>query len=139
MPKNYCNLIYWAKNPIEKNRTIGCSNPKLKKNEGHLHCRNVTIVILVTQIASNQNFMAELHLTTIALFFVYGLAFFSMGVAIALEVGRSPTLGEARVLRPLAAFGIIHGLHEWYELILLQADWQAIELPIVFFLSELVC
>lgn len=73
--------------------------------------------------------MADLHLTTVAVYFVYGLAFFSMGIAIALEVGRSPSLGEARVLRPLAVFGITHGLHEWYELILLQAEWQAIELP----------
>ena len=73
--------------------------------------------------------MAELHLTTIAVYFIYGLTFFSMGLAIALEVGRTPSLGEARVLRPLSVFGMVHGLHEWYELILLQAKWQQIELP----------
>ncbi len=81
--------------------------------------------------------MADLHLTTIAVYFIYGLAFFCMGVAIALEAGRSPSLGEARVLRPLAVFGIVHGLHEWYELILLQAEWQSIMLPIPLSLVRL--
>jgi len=94
----------------------------------------MTNVTLVTTSKHKFISMADLHLTTVAVFFVYGLAFFSMGVAVALEVGRSPSLGEARVLRPLAVFGIVHGIHEWYELILLQADWQAIELPIIFFL-----
>jgi len=37
--------------------------------------------------------MIELHLNTIIIFFIYGLAFFSMGLAIALEAGRSPFLG----------------------------------------------
>jgi signal transduction histidine kinase len=54
-------------------------------------------------------------------YFVYGLAFFGMGIAMALESGRSPALSEARVLRPLSAFGLIHGTHEWLEAYLLQA------------------
>jgi signal transduction histidine kinase len=71
--------------------------------------------------------MVELQFTIVAVYFVYGLAFFSMGLAMALEVGRSSTLGEARVLRPLAVFGIVHGLHEWYELILLHAEAQWVD------------
>lgn len=51
-------------------------------------------------------------------YFVYGLAFFSMGLALLLEAGRSPSLMEARVLYPLAAFGMIHGGHEWLEMFL---------------------
>lgn len=52
-------------------------------------------------------------------YFIYGLAFFGMGLAMALESGRSPGLAEARVLRPLAAFGLVHGAHEWFEAFLL--------------------
>lgn len=81
--------------------------------------------------------MVELHLTTVIIYFIYGLAFFSMGLAVALEVGRSPSLGDARVLRPLAVFGLVHGIHEWYELILLQAEWQQISLPIALYLIRL--
>ncbi len=54
-------------------------------------------------------------------YFVYGLAFFAMGIAMWLEAGRSPALAEARMLRPLAAFGLLHGAHEWLESYLLQA------------------
>ena len=35
---------------------------------------------------------------------------FAMGIAMWLETGRSPALAEARVLRSLAAFGLLHGL-----------------------------
>jgi signal transduction histidine kinase len=62
-------------------------------------------------------------------FFVYGLAFFGMGLAMALESGRSPALAHARVLGPLSAFGLIHGTHEWMESYLLQADSLGTPLP----------
>lgn len=55
-------------------------------------------------------------------FFVYGLAFFGMGLTLALEAGRAPGLAESRILRPLAFFGFIHGIHEWLESYLLQAE-----------------
>jgi len=38
----------------------------------------------------------------------------------------------------LAVFGIVHGLHEWYELILLQGQWQGVELPRPLFFLRLV-
>jgi signal transduction histidine kinase len=62
-------------------------------------------------------------------FFVYGLAFFGMGITMALESGRSPALAQARVLLPLAAFGLIHGTHEWMEAYLLQAKALGTALP----------
>jgi signal transduction histidine kinase len=62
-------------------------------------------------------------------FFVYGLAFFGMGLAMAMEAGRSSALAEARVLRPLAWFGLIHGTHEWLESYLLQAASLGTPLP----------
>ncbi len=55
-------------------------------------------------------------------YFFYGLAFVGMGIAMLLESGRSPGLAEARLLRPLAAFGLIHGSHEWLESYLIQAE-----------------
>ncbi len=60
------------------------------------------------------------HLSIELIFFVYGLAFFSMGLAMWLEAGRSPLLAEARALRPLALFGFIHGTHEWLEMLILS-------------------
>ena len=53
-------------------------------------------------------------------FFFYGLAFFSMGLSMMLESGRLPLIDEARSLRFLAGFGIVHGCHEWLELYLLN-------------------
>jgi predicted Na+-dependent transporter len=51
-------------------------------------------------------------LVLLVVYFAYGLAFFGMGLTLALESERSPALAEARLLRPLAAFGMIHGVHE---------------------------
>ncbi len=62
------------------------------------------------------------------IFFIYGLTFFAMGMAMALESGRRLALADTRVLRPLAAFGLLHGTHEWFESYLLQA--QAIGTPL---------
>jgi signal transduction histidine kinase len=66
---------------------------------------------------------------TFLVFFIYGLAFFGMGITMALESGRSPALAQARVLQPLAAFGLIHGTHEWMESYLLQAQLFGTPLP----------
>lgn len=53
---------------------------------------------------------------TAQVFFFYGLAFFCLGMAVALELGRG---GERRLHRAfslLAIFGLIHGAHEWVEM-----------------------
>lgn len=55
------------------------------------------------------------------IFFVYGLAFLGMGIAIALESRRTPVLLGGRALHLLAGFGLLHGTHEWLESYLLQA------------------
>lgn len=52
----------------------------------------------------------------IAIFFFYGLAFFSMGLALWLSSRRASEFRFVQAIRPLALFGIIHGLHEWYEM-----------------------
>ncbi|MGD8821465.1 MAG: sensor histidine kinase [Anaerolineales bacterium] len=67
--------------------------------------------------------------TSIALiYFFYGLAFFSMGLAVTLELGRGSDPRLRQALRPLAGFGILHGLHEWVEMFqaLRILPWQAV-------------
>ncbi len=63
-------------------------------------------------------------------FFIYGLTFFTMGIALAFEGGRFPALAAAKVLRPLAIFGLIHGTHEWVDAYLLQSDSLQVTLPV---------
>lgn len=77
------------------------------------------------------------------IYFIYGLTFFSMGLAILLEVSRGPDSHLRNALRPLAAFGLLHGLHEWLEMFgevgrlpLQGADplaWPAIRLALLAF------
>ena len=62
-------------------------------------------------------------------FFVYGLAFLAMGLAMALETGRGPALAETSVLLPLAVFGIIHGSHEWMEAFLQITESSGMSVP----------
>ncbi len=52
----------------------------------------------------------------IIVFFFYGLAFFTLGLALLLAARRRSEFRFAQAIRPLAAFGILHGLHEWYEM-----------------------
>jgi signal transduction histidine kinase len=77
------------------------------------------------------------------IFFLYGLAFFSMGLAITLEVGRGTDARLRHALRPLAGFGLLHGIHEWLEMFLnlqvlpLQASgglaWEGLRVAILAF------
>lgn len=52
----------------------------------------------------------------IVVYFLYGLAFFSMGLLVVMEGNRASDLRLRKALRPLAGFGITHGLHEWVEM-----------------------
>ena len=52
----------------------------------------------------------------IVVFFFYGLAFFAMGLALALASRRTSELRFAQAIPALAAFGILHGIHEWVEM-----------------------
>ena len=57
-----------------------------------------------------------LEQSLITIYFFYGLAFFAMGLALFVESGRSSEFPFAEAMAPLAAFGIIHGFHEWLEM-----------------------
>jgi signal transduction histidine kinase len=48
--------------------------------------------------------------------FAYGLVFFVLGLAIAFQSRHYSRLDLARSLSWLAAFGLMHGLYEWFEL-----------------------
>jgi two-component system sensor histidine kinase UhpB len=67
--------------------------------------------------------LSTFDIRTVLIFFVYGLAFFTMGLAMSLESRRSPLLAEARLLYPLAFFGFVHGTHEWLEMYLRIQEW----------------
>lgn len=55
----------------------------------------------------------------ITVYFIYGLSFFSMGLAVWLEAGHNSESEFARALKPLIWFGLVHGFHEWFEMFLL--------------------
>jgi PAS domain S-box-containing protein len=55
----------------------------------------------------------------IGLFFIYGLAFFSLGFGILLYPRKESKIGFAKNLGLIAAFGIFHGIHEWIDMFLL--------------------
>ena len=50
------------------------------------------------------------------IYFVYGLAFFVTGIVVWLEASRHSSLKLAQALPSLAAFGLLHGAHEWLEM-----------------------
>jgi signal transduction histidine kinase len=53
----------------------------------------------------------------LVLYLLYGLSFFTLGIAILSRDISLSELGIARILWLLAAFGIVHGCHEWLELL----------------------
>ena len=60
------------------------------------------------------------------IYFFYGLAFFSMGILVAMEGGRSTDARLRMALRPLAGFGLVHAMHEWLEMLKLMGHFDAL-------------
>ena len=56
----------------------------------------------------------------VPVYFIYGLAFFSMGLLVVVEGGRASDVRLRRALPPLAGFGIVHAAHEWLEMYMLM-------------------
>jgi signal transduction histidine kinase len=56
----------------------------------------------------------------VPIYFIYGLAFFSMGLLVASEGGRASDVRLRRALPPLAGFGLVHAAHEWMEMYVLM-------------------
>jgi len=68
-------------------------------------------------------------ISLVLVYFVYGLCFLAMGLAVLLEAGREGATGQGQRLGWLAAFGLIHGSHEWLQAYLLQAQAAGTGLP----------
>jgi signal transduction histidine kinase len=61
--------------------------------------------------------MAEfLSARIIHVYLIYGLGFFVLGIAVALEIGRVSESRFSQAMPYLAAFGLLHGTHEWVEM-----------------------
>jgi signal transduction histidine kinase len=73
----------------------------------------------------------------VVIYFLYGLAFFSMGLVVFIESRRTSTFRLADALIYLAAFGIIHGLHEWFEMFQRLWGLGAADIPPWLLLEEL--
>lgn len=69
---------------------------------------------------------------------LYGLVFFVTGVVVALESGRNSQLALTRALPFLAAFGIVHGIHEWIEMFLLMSAETNVTLQVTEGISILL-
>ncbi|HEX9714872.1 MAG TPA: sensor histidine kinase [Desulfurivibrionaceae bacterium] len=77
------------------------------------------------------------QLNYLLMYFIHGLAFFSMGLAMVLEGGRSPDIAEATLLKPLAMFGILNAISQWLEIVILPGVWLEIAAPKPLLLAKL--
>lgn len=69
----------------------------------------------------------------VPIYFIYGLAFFSMGLLVAIEGGRASDVRLRRALPPLAGFGLVHAAHEWIEMyVLMGHPFDNSELTIIW-------
>jgi signal transduction histidine kinase len=78
--------------------------------------------------------------TLAIVYFFYGLAFFCMGLIVAIEGGRATDDRLRKALRPLAVFGLLHGIHEWLDMFLILDlmpgepwIWESIRLALLAF------
>src|SRR6185369_17026677 len=70
---------------------------------------------------------------------VYGQVFFVLGLAVALQSLKRSTLALARPLPWLAAFGIVHGFHEWgYLFIPIQSGYLPLEATEALLVLQLI-
>jgi signal transduction histidine kinase len=67
----------------------------------------------------------------VVIYFFYGLAFFSMGLLVAIEGGHSTDARLRMALRPLAVFGLVHALHEWLEMFMLMGHFDGNTLSLI--------
>jgi len=70
-------------------------------------------------------------------YFLYGLAFFTMGLVVWLESNRTSEFRITRAFGLLAGFGIVHGLHEWFEMFQVLSRSEAANIPGWLLLNEI--
>ncbi len=71
------------------------------------------------------------------IYFFYGLAFFSMGLLVAMEGGHSSDHRVRKALRPLAGFGLVHAAHEWLEMYPAIQGLSGHSTPSVYYILQL--
>lgn len=49
-------------------------------------------------------------------FFIYGMAFFVMGISIMIQPKKGSAFSIADILWLLAGFGLVHGINEWLDM-----------------------
>lgn len=72
----------------------------------------------------------------VVIYFFYGLAFFCMGLLVWIESGHASSFRLAQAMGPLAGFGLLHGLHEWFEMFQLLGAAEAANIPAWLLLDE---
>lgn len=82
----------------------------------YLGCRNCNVG---AQVCSRTN-ATKTHMAE-QLYFIYGLAFFSLAIASLLEMRESSELPLGRQLPWLALFGLMHSAVEWCDMFLLRS------------------
>ncbi len=73
----------------------------------------------------------------VVVYFFYGLAFFCMGLFIWMESSRTSEIRISRAFIFLAGFGVIHGLHEWFEMFQIMAGSGVTAIPDWLLLNEI--
>jgi signal transduction histidine kinase len=73
----------------------------------------------------------------IVVYFIYGLAFLILGMIIWLESRSTYEFRIAAAFSWLAAFGIIHGLHEWFEMFQKLSEAGAANIPEWLLIEEI--
>lgn len=58
----------------------------------------------------------------VGVYFVYGLAFFALGLAVVVQAGQTSPTAFARVMALLGPFGLLHGFGEWAGMFALLAN-----------------
>jgi len=75
------------------------------------------------------------HTRLAIIYFFYGLAFFSMGLLVAMEGGHSTDPRLRMALRPLAGFGLVHAIGEWLEMFKLAEVLNVQTAPILMIIE----
>jgi hypothetical protein len=68
------------------------------------------------------SFLTFVSTHLLPVFFVYGLAFFSLGLAASLQQTEGSTFELRDSVLALAAFGFLHGLSEWADMFAVSGD-----------------
>ncbi len=67
----------------------------------------------------------------VGVFFIYGLAFFALGLSVLVYPKRSSRFGLGEDIRLLASFGIVHGANEWIDMFILATpEWAGFLMPL---------